>query len=115
MKILLLKLCPSGHFCPISSKKVKCPPGKISYSTQSERTRCFSCSSGYYNEEVGQSICKMCPDGHFCPTADVVLPCPVGTVSYSTIFYYNRINCEKCGKCFYRKSIYKHKKTCLQI
>ena len=27
----------------------------------------------------------------------------------------DKVNCEKCGKCFYRKSIYKHKKTCLQI
>ncbi|XP_048369079.1 uncharacterized protein LOC125442027 [Sphaerodactylus townsendi] len=41
-------LCPPGHFCPAGSPEPKpCPAGK-------------------YQDEVGRSICKVCPAGRFC-------------------------------------------------
>ncbi|XP_026534414.1 neurogenic locus notch homolog protein 4-like [Notechis scutatus] len=42
------QLCPLGHYCPQGSPKPQlCPPGK-------------------YQDEVGQSLCKICPAGKFC-------------------------------------------------
>ncbi|XP_028563977.2 uncharacterized protein LOC114585457 [Podarcis muralis] len=41
-------LCPLGHYCPMGSPQPKpCPPGK-------------------YQDETGQSLCKVCPAGKFC-------------------------------------------------
>ncbi|KAJ7305007.1 hypothetical protein JRQ81_010764, partial [Phrynocephalus forsythii] len=76
-------LCPLGHYCPAGSPEPKpCPPGK-------------------YQDEMGQSQCKLCPAGKFCdpdlqpengkdaPSKAVIKPlnclfgyyCPLGTKS----------------------------------
>ncbi|XP_019605139.2 uncharacterized protein LOC109457001 [Rhinolophus sinicus] len=42
-------LCPTGHSCPPGSlEPLLCPPGQ-------------------YQDEPGQTLCKMCPAGKFCP------------------------------------------------
>uniref|UniRef100_A0A8C8VT86 Predicted gene 9195 n=2 Tax=Peromyscus maniculatus bairdii TaxID=230844 RepID=A0A8C8VT86_PERMB len=43
-------ICPLGHSCPPGSLEPRaCPPGQ-------------------YQDEPGQSFCKMCPAGKFCPS-----------------------------------------------
>ncbi|XP_037064294.1 multiple epidermal growth factor-like domains protein 11 [Peromyscus leucopus] len=61
-------ICPLGHSCPPGSLEPRaCPPGQ-------------------YQDEPGQSFCKMCPAGKFCPSGILesgtrtVMPvdCPAG-------------------------------------
>ena len=56
-------ICPTAHYCP----------GQID--------RPLACLPGTYNNERGQSKCKDCPAGHFCPTKTenfVKNTCPEG-------------------------------------
>lgn len=63
---VLLKFHLSGHYCPTGS---------------SEPIRC---DSGSYQDEIGQSGCKDCPEGFYCDNTEepVVLynnsMCPTG-------------------------------------
>ena len=71
--------CPLGHHCPVGSHE----PSR--------------CSSGFYQDETGQSDCKLCPAGYFCDNTlepvvifnnSICLPgyfCPNGT-RFSTEF-----------------------------
>ena len=74
-------ICPEGHFCP---------PGSI----QPQR-----CASGFFQDEVGQDTCKICPAGFFCDNTiePVVLfnssICPKGFVCPNGTQYNTRFPC----------------------
>ncbi|XP_075046430.1 uncharacterized protein LOC142107145 [Mixophyes fleayi] len=40
-----------------------------------------TCHHGYYVTTGGQSECKFCIPGHFCPDGSTISPCPAGTFS----------------------------------
>ena len=53
--------------------------GTVSYSTPGSITGCNPCSSGTYNNLLGQQSCKICPSGYYCPTGSAGgLTCPTG-------------------------------------
>lgn len=75
-------ICPIGSFCPPGSKSPEnCPPG--SYQDEVGRTMCKDCPEGYYcYTNTSDYSAFECPKGHFCPvntTRPLKHPCWPGT------------------------------------
>lgn len=79
-------LCDAGYFCPGGQDApnppgYNCTPGHYCPEGSSAPIRC---SSGTYQDELGQSGCKSCPQGYYCDRTEdpVVLynnsACPTG-------------------------------------
>ena len=71
--------CPSGQYCP-PGQLIPCPPR--TYCPNVGNTEPKPCLPGMYNNEAGQSTCKLCPIGTVCPgfTRELPEPCPAGYV-----------------------------------
>ena len=60
---------------------LQCPKGWYS-ADQSSATQCTECQPGSYQDEEGQTLCKPCASGHYCPRgASAELPCLSGSYS----------------------------------
>ena len=67
--------CPVGHYCPVGSSVATL------------------CDSGYYQDLLGQALCKECPAGFYCDnsvgaiTSYTTYVCPEGTDIVGCWFY----------------------------
>ena len=80
---------PAGFPCPVGSR---CPTGSPApeYCPAGAYPRCYAiihvrpsnsmCSTGYYQDQVGQPSCKTCPAGYYCPlNTSTPIDCPQGS------------------------------------
>ena len=84
MHTYLTTPCAAGFYCSTGSKTDK-PFGKhclAGYSCPSGSSSMLPCSSGTYQDQIGQSSCNLCPKGFYCPTQtsiiDSSIACPAG-------------------------------------
>nr|XP_054760934.1 uncharacterized protein LOC129267226 [Lytechinus pictus] len=77
-------LCDPGYYCPVgqsSSNPFPCGEGYYCEEGSPSET---ACESGTYQDETGQSSCKICNGGYYCDVANAPIsdytnfPCPVG-------------------------------------
>ena len=115
-------LCSSGYYCPpgqnmSTPQEYQCSPGHYCEEGATVEVRC---PSGFYQDEVEQDTCKLCPagvycnstidpittlfgtdlcpEGYYCPQGTEYsrqFPCPVGTFSNST----GLSNSSQCTPC----------------
>ncbi|XP_028816958.1 zonadhesin [Denticeps clupeoides] len=79
--------CPVGAFCPRgATTPVLCETGTFASATgNSHRGNCSSCPAGFVCQGQGTVQPKLCPQGHYCPSATSVptqYPCPAGTLRH---------------------------------
>ncbi|CAH1789581.1 unnamed protein product, partial [Owenia fusiformis] len=111
--------CSAGFYCPqgeITDNPHPCPMG---YYCPEATYDPFICDSGWYQDNTGQSDCKLCPEGYYCDNSNgaVVInetvtcpagffcppgtkradqwPCPLGTFGNDT-GYNDSSNCSPC-------------------
>ncbi|GKT33090.1 hypothetical protein ADUPG1_007102, partial [Aduncisulcus paluster] len=76
--------CAAGYYCP-SGTKSKNPPSNIcpsGYKCPEGSGVAQPCPAGFYQDLTGQSSCKNCPAGEYCPGgdyADQYIACPAGS------------------------------------
>ena len=77
--------CPDGYMCPNArtSNPVECLPGTRSGQSGDDRSRCYECGFGYYQQYSGQTSCSACPDGYSCPLTNTSSPvqCVTGSAA----------------------------------
>jgi hypothetical protein len=68
--------CPDGYMCPYArtTNPFQCLPGTRSGHSDEDRSQCYECGSGYYQQCSGQTSCAICPDGYSCPFANTSSP-----------------------------------------
>ena len=70
-----------GYHCPyeVNTEQTICPVGHACYGVSSRHVELVVCESGTYQDEVGQSSCKPCPDGAWSDEgASRCTLCPLG-------------------------------------
>eukprot|EP01022_Parablepharisma_sp_SALTPOND_P023128 TRINITY_DN47_c0_g6_i1.p1 TRINITY_DN47_c0_g6~~TRINITY_DN47_c0_g6_i1.p1 ORF type:complete len:4331 (-),score=484.04 TRINITY_DN47_c0_g6_i1:2741-15733(-) len=74
------KLCPPGHYCPMSCLvPIVCPEGKVRIEPgAASASDCVDCSAGYYCIATVPTPFD-CPKGRYCPAgSQSPIPCPKG-------------------------------------
>ena len=66
----------------------------MSYFSCPDKTNATACSKGTF-AGPGQTVCTVCPVGHFCPTQKLSAPkpCPLGTYANDT----QQDSCTSCS------------------
>ena len=61
--------CGAGYSCPLGSIEAEPHdyPCTIGHSCPGNNAEPVPCSAGYYQDEIGQSACKVCVSGFYCP------------------------------------------------
>lgn len=62
------KECEAGYYCPNGITRVPCEKGTYQDGTDpvEERYECNPCPPGTYQDEEGQTTCKLCNGGYYC-------------------------------------------------
>ena len=89
--------CPISHMCPEGSvNPLSCAAG--TYQDETGQSMCKICPSGFYCLANSSTYSDVCPSGHFCPEGteySTQYPCPIGTYNGNT----GRANKTDCVLC----------------
>lgn len=94
-------MCPCGHYCPNTTSVVPCPNGTFSSVPGTINIiQCLQCPDDYW---CGAGSCGWgrCPPGKYCPSPDVVFPCPPGTFSNYAFPSSSATGCVPCPDGYY--------------
>ena len=93
--------CPVGHYCPKgTSYPLGCKEG--AYNDRTGQSECKACCAGFYCPSNSTSCSKECPKGHYCLNGTQTpyqFPCPKGT--------YNNLTGMQTRRYFWFYSIYR--------
>ena len=92
--------CQAGTACIAgSAQETPCVLG--THAPRNGSVSCTSCPAGKYQDEAGQTECKVCIRGFYCPhAAPAPVACPAGKVSNTTGLT-NETQCSVCPLGFY--------------
>ncbi|EGR33622.1 mastigoneme-like protein, putative [Ichthyophthirius multifiliis] len=85
--------CPIGNYCPyVDESPRKCPKG--TFQDELGKSICKTCPDGQFNIQEGSQVCQECSAGNFCQFKDLQsVKCPKGFFSNIK----NSVSCQPCG------------------
>jgi hypothetical protein len=79
----IVNICPAGYFCPFGSTSGTTNICPVGYYCPAGSPEAIICDGGTYQDTTGQSTCKTCTAGNYCPFTDgtglaAQTTCPTG-------------------------------------
>ena len=98
--------CPPNHYCPKDTLPVQCPELYVTHSNLPKTGDITDCScTGLGTWESQPNLCALCSEEFYCPGYNVIIECPVDSVSIPRRGSSRLTNCEYIKGYYYEPAV----------